>query len=262
MRGFNLIGKLVCWVVVSVLLPVFAHAQNRPTTGIIYNTSEWSSLHYECHLQTDGTLNCNMTQASVRRESGGKKLQEEIAKSVAQLKTEKPLKAEECAQWEQTVEKIKNPKPGDEGYTQLSAMEPPAKQDLLKSVSAVIEFCKNPSEQAMVKLTTLNFDRESRTCIVGTNNFALQFKRVSGSQTWASNNGPDGHCGVVTVARLEPDAKYPTFYNYVQKKVVTIPSASMLGNMKCSDMIEQGEYRFVWQSRDIYARCDYIKFGF
>lgn len=70
----------------------------------------------------------------MRRESGSKKLQEEIAKAVAQLKTEKPMKAEECAQSEQTVEKIKNAKLGDEGYTQLNAMEPPAKQDLLKSI--------------------------------------------------------------------------------------------------------------------------------
>jgi hypothetical protein len=87
MRGFDLIGKLMCWVAVAVLLPAFSHAQNYPTTGIIYNTSEWSSLHYECELQTDGTLNCNMTQASVRRESGSKKLQEEIAKSGKSIET-------------------------------------------------------------------------------------------------------------------------------------------------------------------------------
>jgi hypothetical protein len=172
------------------------------------------------------------------------------------------LKPEECAQREQAVEKIKNPKPSDDGYAQLKSLEAPAKEDLLRSVSALVDFCKSPSEQTMVKLTTLGFEKEARTCIVGTNNFSLQFKRVAGSQTWASNNGPDGLCGVVTVALLEPDAKYPNFYNYIQKKVVTIPSASMLGNMKCSDMIEQGEYKFVWQSRDVYARCDYIKFGF
>lgn len=261
MRGSFLISKLVCSVAVSALLTDFAHAQSQPTTGIIYNTTEWSSLQYECHLRSGANLDCDMTQASVRRQGGGKKLQEEISKALAQLKTEKPIKPEECAQWEQAVEKIKNPKPTDEGYAQLSSMEPPAKQDLLKTMSTLVEFCKNPNEQTMTRLTTLNFEREARTCIVGTNSFSLQFKRVPGSQTWASNTGPDGLCGVVTVARLEPDPKYPNFYNYIQKKVVTIPSANF-GSMKCADVIEQGEYKFVWQSRDIYARCDYIKFGF
>jgi hypothetical protein len=260
MRDFNLIGKLLCWI--AVMLPTLAHGQSHPTTGIIYNPTEWSSLQYECQLQTDESLNCSMTQASVHRENRSRKLQDEIAKAVAQLKTEKPLKPEECAQWEQAIEKIKNPKPSDEGFAQLSAMEPPAKQDLLKSVSALVDFCKNPNEQTIVKLTTVGFEKEARTCIIGTNSFSLQFKRVPGSQTWASNNGPNGLCGVVTVARLEPDAKYSNFYNYIQKKVVTIPSATMLGDMKCSEGIDQGEYKFVWQSRDIYARCDYIKFGF
>ncbi|MEY9180364.1 hypothetical protein ABIG06_002286 [Bradyrhizobium sp. USDA 326] len=254
-------AKLAFVASVAALLPVLAHAQSQPTTGFIYNTSEWSSLQYECHLRPGGNLDCQMTQASVRRQGGGKKLQEEISKALALLKTEKPIKQEECSQWEQAAEKIKNPKPTDEGYAQLSSMEPPAKQDLLKTMSALVEVCRNPNEHTMTKLTTLNYERETRTCIVGTNSFSLQFKRVPGSQTWASNTGPDGLCGVVTVARLEPDPKYPTFYNYIQKKVVTIPSASF-GDVKCSDLIEQGEYKFVWQSRDIYARCDYVKFGF
>ena len=258
MRNCALATAVATFVIASA-----GHAQNYPTTGTIYNTSEWSSLEYECELQTADSVNCNMTQASVRRESGGKTLQEEIAKAVAQFKTEKqPLKPEDCAHWEQAVEKIKNPKPGDDGYAELKSLEPPVKDDLLKSTVALVDFCKSPSEQTMAKLTTITFEREARTCIVGTNYFSLQFKRVAGSHTWASNTGPDGLCGVVTIARLEPDAKYPNFYNYVQKKVVTIPSASMLGKAKCSDMIEQGEYKFVWQSRDIYARCDYIKFGF
>jgi hypothetical protein len=243
------------------LMSNISFAQDRPSYGLIYNATEWSSLQYECAPQADGSLNCNMEQASVRRESGSKTLKDEIAKALVQLKTEKPLKPEQCAEFEQMVSVIKNPAPAAQGSLGIQAMDPRAKDDLLKSMSAAAEFCRNPTEQTLTRLTTLGFEKETRTCMVHANNFSLQFKRVAGSQTWASNNGPAGLCGVVTVARLEPDPKYPTFYNYIQKRVVTNPSESMFSNMKCSDL-DQGETKYLWQSREIYARCDYIKFGF
>jgi len=202
-----------------------------------------------------------MEQTSVRRESGSKTLKDEVAKALVLLKTEKPLKPEQCTEFEQMISIIKNPDPMAEGYAGIAAMDSRAKDDLLKSLSAAVEFCRNPTEQNLTKVTTLGFERETRTCIIRANNFSLQFKRVAGSQTWASNNGPAGLCGVVTIARLEPDAKYPTFYNYIQKKVVTNPSESMFGNMKCSDL-DQNETKYLWQSREIYGKCDYIKFGF
>ena len=51
----------------------------------------------ECAPQTDGSLNCNMEQTSVRRESGSKTLKDEVAKALVLLKTEKPLKPEQRA---------------------------------------------------------------------------------------------------------------------------------------------------------------------
>lgn len=250
------------FVLVALLLSGPALAQDRPTTGIMYNTTDWASIQYDCSIQLSGTLDCAMTQASVRKETSGRTLEEEISKAVASLKTERPMKPEDCASFEQMGDGIRNPPsdPSAKGYKEMKALAPRQKDDLLKMVSTLVDFCKNPTEANARKMTTTTFDRDSRTCKVHTNYFMMKFKRVDGSSTWTANIGPEGQCGIVTVARMEQDSKYKTFWNYTQKRVITNPAGTVFGAMKCSQM-DQNEYKYQWQSREIFGQCDYIKFG-
>jgi hypothetical protein len=247
-------------VIFAILLIGSAHAQDRPTTGLMYNSAEWSNLQYDCTMQVGSTLNCSFTQTSVRKQSSGKSLQDEVKKAVEAARSEK-MKPEDCDQVDKITNAVKNPDPKGPGYNEVRTMPPKARDDLLKMTGSLSEYCKTPNDQTAAKMAAITFDRESRTCSVSANNFSLSFKRVDGSQTWTSNVGPTGQCGVVTIARMEQDPKHPLFYNYVQKKVITNPSAKAVGTLSCSEL-DQAEQKYQWQSREIFGQCDYIKFGY
>lgn len=250
-------------VLLSALSIVCSHAvaaDDRPMSGLVFSTTEWSSLQYECSLQGDGQIFCSMAQASVSRTFDGRSLKEQIAKGLTSLKTDKPMKPEECDGLDKMVAMVKSPQSAPErAAKEIMAMDPMQKNDILKSLSAAVEFCRAPSAETMTKLVSVNFEKDSRTCNVSAHQFTMVFKKVD-DNAWASNVGPSGPCGVVTIARLEREPGEKLFWNYVQRKVVTNPNATAIGAMKCSELDEQ-EYRYSWRSREIYAKCDYVKLG-
>ena len=76
------------------------------------------------------------------------------------------------------------------------------------------------------------------------------------------SQGPEGPCGIVQLSRFEkdPDDDSRFFWLYFSKKAVTNPRGKLLLGMQCSDL-DETEYKYDWRSREIYAQCDYIKFG-
>lgn len=222
------------------------------------NANEMSSIQYECSQKTAEILSCEMLQTSVRKSSSGKTLKDEIEKGVESLKSEKPLKPEECDGMQKVLEAMRNP-PNIDSAKEIRAMPVQAREDMAKWLVPFIEYCRNPTPQTMTKFVTANFDRDSRTCNVSGYRFSMNFKKVDDS-VWASNSGPDGECGVITIARLEKSPENPSFWNYVQQRVITNPNASVLAGIPCSGF-DRSEQRYVWRSKEKYAQCDYVKFS-
>jgi hypothetical protein len=250
------------FVALALSAPVFAQAQERPFSGTMQNTKEWSSIDFDCSKDTSGLLNCQMIQASVRKQSASNELREELSGALTQFKTDKPMKAEECAQFEQIVGWMRNPQtaPKTDAAKDVAGMAPKAREDAVKMLSALIDHCRAPTEQTVTKLVTAGFDQKTRTCLVSTHRFSIKFKPVESSNVWTSNDGPNGPCGVITVAQMEPDPKYPTMWNYTQRKIITNPNATAYGTMKCSQL-DQSEVNYSWLKKDVFAGCEYIKFS-
>lgn len=88
-----------------------AHAEDRPTLGLLYNVKETGSLNYDCRLEGD-TLACEFTQISVRLKSTPAQRASELdkaRKNSPQLQREFDKK--ECAQIEGLASAIQGGEP-------------------------------------------------------------------------------------------------------------------------------------------------------
>jgi hypothetical protein len=237
-------------VVLLLLVTTSAFAQDRPTVGLAYNMSEMSSIRYQCSMEGAATLKCDMTQSAVRKKTSGRNLRQEVAAAVAALKNQKPPKPEDCSQFEDLAKAIHNPSAAPANAKRFEALSSVEKDDLLRMSDTLVAFCQNQNADNAGRLAAVTFDRDSRSCVVSSHNFSMRFRRVQQSSTWTSNDGPDGPCGAITVAGMEQDPKYPTFWNYVQKRVVTNPSANWMGSTQCSAGPKRARCTN-WQTRDL-----------
>jgi hypothetical protein len=97
--------KLLCRHMLQILLTaiitlwsVSAFAQEKPSSGVLYNTRELHSMQFNCRSERDpDVLTCDMVQVAVRKEADVSELKAKIDKALAQLPTEKPTPhQEEC----------------------------------------------------------------------------------------------------------------------------------------------------------------------
>jgi hypothetical protein len=240
-----------------------ANAEDRPTTGYDYNTKEMSSLQYDCNGSRTASLECTFVQTSVRKKAEPKDLPEALADAQKSFRgATKPLKQEECAPIEQALTHLRGGAPNlpADAQARLGTMPPSERDDLIKLLVGAIAFCKSPTESNLLNVTRLNHAKDIRTCKVNSHRFVQTFRRVANSQTWVANEGPEGLCGTVVIARFEQDADSKPFYNYVTKKVTTAPSAPALGTT-CEKLVDQDEYKYDWKSKERRADCDYIELG-
>ncbi len=240
-----------------------AFGQERPTIGLAFNTKEMSSIQYNCSLEGAAILKCDMIQTAVRKKTGSRNLRQEVAAAVAAVKTEKPPTAAECSRFAELGNAVRNPSMASakpDFQTKLRAMSDTEKKDLLSLSDVFAAYCQNQNADAAGRMAAITFDRDSRTCRVVSHQFSMRFRRVQQSNTWTSNDGPDGPCGAITVASMEQEPQSPMLWNYVQKRVITNPSANWMGSAQCSAM-DQSETRYNWQPSASYAGCDYIEFG-
>lgn len=230
--------------------------------GLVHNTSELSSIRFECRSTRDpDVITCDMVQVSVRKQSTPSELKEKLDKAVAHWKDEKPMSAEECDRLTKmvfalTINAVDLPQ---EAQTKISAMPTEQKQDMSKLFTALSKHCKNPSAATISEVARIGHEQETRTCSVSANPFAQTFRRVAGSNTWTSNDGPNGPCGTVLVSSLQRDPKY-SLWTYVTQKTITNPKGELLPGLACGKL-DQSQIVYDWKSEEKFAKCDYIKFG-
>ena len=254
-------SKIFFLMLSFIMLPnIVLSSQNYPTTGLVYNTKDNNMIVYDCRLQKNQELECNMTQTSVRKTH--KKLSEEIKEAKKQWKNEKPFSKKDCKMYEQILSFFegKIPAPNKNSEEMIKNMKSFQKDDFIKLSKSVLKYCKTPDLNNFLKMVTIGHDKKSRTCKVSSNSFKQKFEKVDLlSDTWRVVPEAYGPCGIIQLDRLELDKKY-SFWNYISKKAITNPNGQA-GLLKCNQL-DENEYVFSWKKREIALNCDYIDFGF
>jgi hypothetical protein len=270
-------------LVVSVLSSQVFAANEYPTTGLIYNTKEDSSITYNCTKMQNGLLECDFVQTSVRKKSKPTDMNEKIEQAKKQFlndtKKPDPDFDKQCKQMSSFLGLLEG-KETPEHYAQnaevsdkqkfiqgIKEMSDSKKEDALINIRAFNVFCNTRSEESYLKLTQIDIDKDMRTCTVSSNPFKQTFRWVSdyssGTGAWVSDSKAEGQCGVVQLNRFEfePSSKDFGFWKYYAKKAITNPKGNVLPGFSCSNM-DENEYLYDWKSdRDNKLGCEYIEFS-
>lgn len=255
-----------------------------PTTGIVYNTKEDSSITYDCNKLNGNILECDFVQTSVRKKAKAKDLPEKLLEAKKQLPDAiKEISSEKSCEWmavilsvlegkatpEQAAENAPKGAISDkeqfiQGMNEMSASK---KGDLLASTVALNDFCETKSEKSFLNITKMEHEKAIRTCNVSSNPFKQTFKWVEdyyGKGAWVVDAKPSGPCGVVQLDRFEADVTNSklVFWKYIAKKAITNPKGEMLlPGLTCGDL-DQDEYPYDWKNeRDTKLGCEYIEFS-
>lgn len=279
---------LRCFFVLLFLFPANAHAQDYPTTGLLYGTKETDSIVHFCKKLEDGTLECQLTQTRVSKKA--KKLSyeelraraekefDDVKKDISEDKAcgsfglfvkalEGEISLEEAAEEGMKSGVITDKQAFIKGMEDFSDRQ---KQANLNSTKTLVSFCKNPTLDNYVEVISAGNERDASTCKVGPNTYEQRFKYVqdysSGAGAWVVISEPTGPCGIINLSRFEKevsklgDSEF-THWNYVAKKAVTNPKGEVMGpEFSCSDLDEE-EYPYSWKSKEHYLGCEIIEFS-
>lgn len=240
-----------------------AQAQDRPTIGFVYNTSEANSLQYECSNRSDGDIDCEFLQSSVRKKAKAEDLQGILAKRREEFRSGSGrMDKKECSQMEAMFSAIKSGVPtaemnAEEFKRGLQKLNPDQKADVLKAFEPLINYCKSQTEQNYLEIATAEHKKNTKTCLVSSFKFKQRLRRVD-ADNWSVVDNPNGACGIVNVSRLargKGEAK--SLWSYYSKKVITNPNGELPLLGQCSQL-DQKEYVFDWRSQEHQLGCEYI----
>ena len=277
-------GTVGAGVLVLTVLSAIA-ADDYPTTGLLYHTTENSALTFYCTKMQDGSLECDFNQSSVRKK--GKAA--DLAKQLEKAKKEFPDALKEMSSDKecQTMGILASVARGDQTPEQILERLPPGiitdkqkfiegmnkmtegkKQDILEGTELLLKFCQTGSLEDYLGIVKHEHSKEVRTCRLGSNAYKQNFKWVSDYQSnteaWVvQSGGPEGPCGLINLSRFERVQSSPgiTFWIYYAKKAVTNPKGSVFMDMTCKDLDEK-EYLYDWkEEKDLKLGCEYIEFS-
>jgi hypothetical protein len=267
-----LLRGITIFAAFQVVACVSGAAEERPTRGMLYNTSEWHSLSYECSL-SGANLDCSFTQVAVRPKAKPQELNQTLSKARADFRSFKENLSKECGEIGPIYEAIAlgriPPGADPQKYAEgMSKMHPMQKADTANMLQRLHEVCQNPTEAKFLDFARFNHEKETRTCKVSTNTYRQRFRKVGEDGPWVVVDSPNGSCGVVNVSRFEQSPSSSEtdtsssfrFWTYYAKKVVTNKRGEAFPGLSCSGL-DEAEYFYDWKSNETYANCDYIEFS-
>lgn len=261
--GYLIVVSIIVWLIgASNVL-----AEDAPDMGFLYNTKETHSLVFQCHKSTDNMLECDFTQTAVRKKEKPDDLKASLNQARDEFRNGVKFTSEECKSYSDLLDILEGRKkpPKEEGLKNITEIE---KRDLIESMKAMTQFCKDKTEENYLKLIRLNHDKNMRTCQVSSNTFKQTFRyiqdNVSGKGTWVTKGDPAGPCGIVQLSRFEPEQPkkgFPiTFWKYIARKAITNPQGSIAPGALCKEL-DESEYLYDWRSKEHQLSCDYIDFS-
>jgi hypothetical protein len=117
------------------------------------------------------------------------------------------------------------------------------------------QFCNCTTKQCIASATLERQAHEQNECTVHSAVFSSDFVRVS-ERKWASNNGPEGLCGVVSVFTIEHEPKSSVLWTYTEHYTYTNNTEGL-----CKGLPKGESSTYSWNSgSSVRLRCEEIKF--
>ena len=243
----------------------YTWGQEAPSSGLLYNVKETSSLTYQCSRVSGGGIECEFNQTAVRRKAKPSELESALKKAREEFRSGINLTNEECQSYQQILDVLEGrAKPPKQPPRPLTALE---KKDYSAATRALLSLCKSKTEQNFLAFVRINHDRETRTCSVSSNSFKQRFRQITDlnatKPTWVvAQDGPEGPCGLVNLSRFDLDKTTTgiSFWTYTAKRATTNPGGTLLLGASCK-ALDEDEYLYDWKSLEHPLGCDYINFS-
>lgn len=254
-------------------------AQNYPTSGLLYHTTESSSLTHRCNLQ--GTeLHCEMAQVFVRKELTA----ERVAKRKSDLlqtlsdSTKNPQEFKKVCDdfkgWSRDLKNFSEKKPTEklpaEGVKNLEQLSSSKLSEMQRLFELYGDYCDRNSSVNRDRLVSHLLETEAMTCRVGSHTWKEVFVRSKGveamnvgkADSWVTKSTqPEGACGVVQLNRFEPEKSGNlTFWNYISRKAITNPGGMGALGVSCKDL-DESVYQYSWKSKSVPFECRTVNFS-
>jgi len=261
---------LVCYIV--AMFSTTAFAQDYPTTGIVYNTSEENALIYDCKKAGEESIECHFTQTRMRKKLTDK----EFAKTLEDARDDfkkNGLDTKEIGQSCNSITKLLDAVSGktkDKESKKILANSMKESKFEVKEYTNVLETgakaCKTRKIEDFMKFIEASNDMDRRTCVASSYTYQQNFQLVQdykrGPKVWAAKGAPSGPCGIIQASRFVPDkngGSMFTHWKYVSQKIITNKDGNLFPGAACKDFDEK-QYIFDWKSKKYRFVCDYIEF--
>ncbi len=264
MRWFPWVAVL--WVV-TCLVGGSATAQDVPTVGMVYNTSERASLVFACRDKSQTEIECDFSGVRVRKVAKPDDLREALDAAIKDFRSVGlRFSSGECDTYRKLLAVIQgretspDPEKAKKFVADMSAIE---KRDMIELVTAMIALCDTPSERQVRDLFRLEQSKKERSCYVSEiRRFTQTFRRTSWDAPWTATAAPSGACGIVDLGRFEQEKRFGLpVWKYYSRNVITNPNAALgFGTDKTCATLDQLEHLWDWQGPMHFAGCDYIEF--
>jgi hypothetical protein len=247
-------------------------ADDAPTYGRLDSTTEAASIFYGCQQKRDNSLDCELNLIIVSKRAKPEDLSTRLNQAREEFRRDgTEWSAEYCKWFTDFVDILEGRKTPPKGYDSKAIAEAQKKlretadsekKDLLNWEKANVEFCKSKTEDNWLNLVRLEYEKDSRTCIVTAHTFSDRFRyiRDSGAGVWVTQSSPQGPCGIVQLSRFEPERRGKfVFWKYVARATMTNPQGTTLDGKSCKQE-QVGEYLYDWRTKEHSLSCEYIDF--
>jgi hypothetical protein len=117
-------------------------------------------------------------------------------------------------------------------------------------------LCKCATKQCISSVMLEQQTHEQNECTVHSTVFSADFVKVS-DRRWASNNGPEGTCGVISVFTIEHEASSPVLWTYTEQYTYT-------NNIEgfCKGLPRKSAATYSWKSgSSVRLKCEEFNFS-
>lgn len=228
----------------------------HPTLGQVVDTRENSALTYDCVL-LEAVLHCQFAQGHISKltPKTSAELDAQAAEAAAQVSD--GIADEACGNFRSVSENLASDPPN-----LPSPLSGQALVDARSLVGRYVDLCNTRSLAAARSVVEAIEEKQSRTCTFSVYLFENDFTWNRVTSRWESVSPPQGQCGIVVAAFMEPDTTSPgfTFWNYRQQKLATNKTGNDALFGDCS-AYPQSELTSTWQGRELSPQCDYVSFA-
>jgi len=267
-KGVPFMPQFLFFLFVAVFYASSCIGAEIPTSGLVHNTKEMSSLSYSC-TQNGVEINCEFSQSSVRKQAAPDDfpaLQDKWINDFDKNGPDKLIDESTCktSQLLLDVFEGKTKAPKKDLFEKMSSFQ---RKDMGDMSKATVAFCNKKTKENFIKLMQIDYEKNMRTCRVSSTHWIDTFKQVkdfdSGNYSWVVKSTPEGPCGTVQLSRFVPEKLEDSkiiMWKFIAKKIVTNPQGSLFPGFSCSDL-DQKEYLYDWRSQHLAPGCEYIEFS-